>query len=188
MLQKCILNSVNKTHLAIALTILVLLVVSYNLNNSSKQSSISSFEECAAAGNPIMESYPARCNANGKTFTEDIGNELEKSDLIQVENPRPNTVITSPLLVAGRARGTWYFEADFPIYLYDAQGKEIARAIAQAQGELMTEEFVPFETTLTFSVPETKTGELVLERSNPSGLPENTDELRIPVQFSEDSK
>lgn len=33
---------------------------------------ISSFEECVAAGNPIMESYPAQCLVpNGKTFTQE---------------------------------------------------------------------------------------------------------------------
>lgn len=30
---------------------------------------IDSFEACAAAGNPIMTSYPEMCSANGKTFT-----------------------------------------------------------------------------------------------------------------------
>lgn len=31
---------------------------------------ITSFEECAAAGNPIMESYPERCTTkDGTTFT-----------------------------------------------------------------------------------------------------------------------
>lgn len=34
--------------------------------------SIDSFEECVAAGNPVMESSPARCAADGKTFVEDI--------------------------------------------------------------------------------------------------------------------
>ncbi len=33
----------------------------------------SSFEECVAAGNPVMESYPRQCMANGRTFTENIG-------------------------------------------------------------------------------------------------------------------
>jgi hypothetical protein len=33
---------------------------------------ISSFEECAAAGNPVMESYPRQCRAGGKTFVEDV--------------------------------------------------------------------------------------------------------------------
>lgn len=30
--------------------------------------SVNSFEECAEAGNPIMESFPERCAANGKVF------------------------------------------------------------------------------------------------------------------------
>ncbi|MBW6461741.1 MAG: hypothetical protein K0B07_01725 [DPANN group archaeon] len=33
---------------------------------------IYSFETCAAAGNPIMESYPRKCNADGITYIEDI--------------------------------------------------------------------------------------------------------------------
>ena len=33
---------------------------------------ITNFEECSAAGYPIMESYPRQCRANGQTFTEDI--------------------------------------------------------------------------------------------------------------------
>ena len=33
---------------------------------------INSFEECIAAGNPAMESYPRQCMANGKTFVEEI--------------------------------------------------------------------------------------------------------------------
>lgn len=36
---------------------------------------ITSFEECVAAGNPIMESYPPQCAANGKTFIQDVGDE-----------------------------------------------------------------------------------------------------------------
>ena len=34
--------------------------------------SIADFSACAAAGNPVMESYPRRCSANGQTFTEII--------------------------------------------------------------------------------------------------------------------
>lgn len=31
---------------------------------------IDTFESCVAAGNPIMESYPEQCSADGKTFTK----------------------------------------------------------------------------------------------------------------------
>lgn len=34
-----------------------------------KEQSINSYEACVAAGNPVMESYPERCAANGQTFT-----------------------------------------------------------------------------------------------------------------------
>ncbi|OGY44355.1 MAG: hypothetical protein A2731_00095 [Candidatus Buchananbacteria bacterium RIFCSPHIGHO2_01_FULL_39_8] len=148
-------------------------------------SEINSFQDCIDAGNPVMESYPRQCRANGKTFTEDIGNELEKTDLIQVSNPRPNQTISSPLVITGQARGYWFFEASFPIKLLDENNNEIAIAIAQAQSDWMTENFVPFEATLEFVAEPNTSGWLVLEKDNPSGLPENADELRMPVIFGQ---
>lgn len=145
---------------------------------------VNSFEDCVAQGYAVMESYPRQCRApDGRMFSEDIGNELEKMDLVRVDNPRPNQEISSPITITGEARGYWFFEADFPIRLYDANGVEIALAIATAQGEWMTEDFVPFEATLQFAKPATATGMLVLERDNPSGLPENADALMVPVKF-----
>lgn len=38
--------------------------------HTDETTTINSFEECAAAGYPIMESYPPRCSANGKTFVD----------------------------------------------------------------------------------------------------------------------
>ncbi|NQU87904.1 MAG: hypothetical protein HQ541_19315, partial [Mariniphaga sp.] len=54
---------------------------------------INSFEECVSADYPVMESYPRQCKTlDGRSFTEDIGDELEKIDLIRVNNPRPNQI------------------------------------------------------------------------------------------------
>lgn len=102
---------------------------------------------------------------------------------IQVSSPHADAVIQSPLTVSGQARGTWYFEASFPVRLLDGNGNEIAVVPAQAQSDWMTEDFVPFLATLTFTAPATPTGTLVLEKDNPSGLPENAAEVRIPVRF-----
>lgn len=35
---------------------------------------LSGFEECVAAGNPVMESYPRQCRMHGTTYTEHVGN------------------------------------------------------------------------------------------------------------------
>lgn len=151
-----------------------------NENNSRK---VTSFDECAAFGNPVMESYPRQCRADGITYTEDIGNELDKSDLIKITNPRPNQIVSSPLEITGEARGLWFFEASFPVYLYDGNGKLVSQGLAQADGEWMTEDFVRFTSNLTFVQPKTKIGKLVLMKDNPSGILEKDDELRIPVVF-----
>ena len=98
-----------------------------------------------------------------------------KSNLIRVYSPQPNQEVTSPLSITGEARGYWFFEAVFPVRLLDKNGNIIAQTPAQAQGEWMTENFVPFSAQITFTVSETQNGTLVLEKDNPSDLPENAD-------------
>ena len=116
---------------------------------------------------------------------EDIGNELEKADLIRLSNPRPNQIIENPLFIKGEARGLWFFEASFPIKLFDENNFLLGLTVAQALGNWMTEDFVQFSATLPLAVSSTKKGVLILEKDNPSGLPENADELRVPVVFKE---
>ncbi|MFZ1323638.1 MAG: hypothetical protein WAQ57_00575 [Candidatus Saccharimonadales bacterium] len=41
-----------------------------NAKTNRKEESINSFQECVNAGKPVMESYPERCSANGRTFTK----------------------------------------------------------------------------------------------------------------------
>ncbi len=114
----------------------------------------------------------------------------EKADLIQLTMPVPNGVIESPLTLTGQARGYWFFEASFPITLTNWDGLIIAEGYATAEGDWMTEEFVPFTATLEFTNPYhagdpdfMKRGSLILQKDNPSGLPEHDDALEIPVWF-----
>ncbi|MDP3794962.1 MAG: Gmad2 immunoglobulin-like domain-containing protein [bacterium] len=141
-----------------------------------------SFERCAALGFPVAESYPRQCQAGDKLFVEEVGSPLETAQ-IRVIVPVSGERIESPLLVSGQARGPWYFEASFPVRLFDGNGRELAVEPAQAQGEWMTIEFVPFTVILNFSAPATETGTLILEKDNPSGLPEHADSVSIPIRF-----
>ena len=107
----------------------------------------------------------------------------DKSDLIRVDYPKPGDVISSPLVVKGEASGSWYFEASFPVVLEDGNGKVLAEGHADAKGDWMTNDFVPFTATLKFTKPTSPTGTLILKKDNPSGLPEHDDELRVLVRF-----
>ena len=169
------------------------IIIGFGLWQFSKEKApsvinISNFQECADAGYPVAESYPRQCAYKNQTFVEYIGNDLEKADLIRLDSPRPNEVVSSPLTVKGSARGTWFFEASFPVFLVDWDGRIIAQGIATAKSDWMTTDFVAFEATLDFAVDEnvySNRGSLILKKDNPSGLPEHDDALEIPIIYQD---
>ncbi|MDO8603918.1 MAG: Gmad2 immunoglobulin-like domain-containing protein [bacterium] len=176
----------NKIIISIIIIALASLAIAWKFMDNKPAVVVTTFEECVASGAPVMESYPAQCRSGGKTFVENIGNELVKANLIRISSPRPNEAITSPLVVRGEARGNWFFEASFPVVLTNWDGLIVAQGIAQAKGEWMTTDFVPFEATLTFVVDKnvySTRGALILKKDNPSGLPEHDDALEIPIVF-----
>lgn len=64
----------------------------YDRQQKSEQSSqnpttINSFEECVAAGYPVMESYPEQCAANGKSFTKNYDKQNQTGDTVVVFTP-----------------------------------------------------------------------------------------------------
>ncbi len=154
------------------LAIVIVLIIAFGITLSSRKSS------------DIAEVADNQAQHQTSSETADAEPEvLQKDDLIKVESLKANQKITSPLTITGEARGTWYFEASFPVRIEDANGKVLVQAPAQAQGEWTTENYVPFSVTLSFVKPQSGNGFIVFERDNPSGLPENANELRVPVQF-----
>jgi len=118
---------------------------------------------------------------------ENVNPVNDKSDLITVDNLASGQIIGSPLSITGKARGAWFFEASFPVKLYDENGGLITSAIAQADlsdgGTWMTDNFVPFKVTVEFNNSTSTNGTLVFKKDNPSGLAQNDDELDIPIKF-----
>lgn len=153
---------------------------------NDKKSAPTNFEECVTAGYPVSESYPRECKAGSKTFTEELSDNPEDmitTDLIQVVYPTNNELVSSPFELRGLARGLWYFEATFTAELVDADGNQLAEIPVMAQGDWMTEEFVPFQAIINFPAPQTPTGTLILHKANPSGDPEKNDKVEIPLEF-----
>ncbi len=176
----------------VVLIVAIIFMVIFYYREKSSMLAISNFTECVQNGHPVMESYPRQCSTpDGRNFTEEINlpefpvKEVINEDQIKVKvtSPKPDQIISSPLVIEGEARGFWFFEASFPVKLLDANGKEVAVMPVQAQGEWMTEDFVPFKAELKFSNVSTKTGTLVFQKDNPSGLPEHDESISIPVVF-----
>ncbi|OIO45805.1 hypothetical protein COX24_00590 [bacterium (Candidatus Gribaldobacteria) CG23_combo_of_CG06-09_8_20_14_all_37_87_8] len=104
----------------------------------------------------------------------------QEPDWVILNAPKENELVISPVLIEGKAKGTWFFEGSFPAKLYDEQGELLSVAIASSKGEWMTEDYVDFTAQMTFLVTTTTQAKLVLERDNPSGLTE----LDKSVEFS----
>lgn len=128
---------------------------------------------------------------NGTVGQSPNGNEhvepAQLEDLIVVTAPLPGAEVTAPVEVAGRARGSWFFEATFPVVVVNWDGLIIGEGFVEATEDWMTTEYVPFSGTITFaSDPDAyrASGTIILQKANPSGLPQNDNALEVPVVFS----
>jgi hypothetical protein len=108
-------------------------------------------------------------------------------DTVVIYEPLPESVISSPLKIRGKARGFWFFEASFPVTLTNWDGLIIAQTPAQALGDWMTEDWVEFEAILEFTpdVNVSSRAFLILQKDNPSDLPENDDSREMTLFFAE---
>ncbi|MFW6352133.1 MAG: Gmad2 immunoglobulin-like domain-containing protein [Bacteroidota bacterium] len=116
-------------------------------------------------------------------FISEQDNNQKFAEEIRIEQPEKNAVITSPLLIKGEAKGSWFFEAEFPIHLIK-DGETISQAIAKAEGNWMTSDFVPFSANMEFSeIPSGENAYLLLKNNNASGKPELDKSYKIPVKL-----
>jgi len=108
----------------------------------------------------------------------------EVTPIIEITAPKENALVTSPLRVSGTARGYWFFEATAPVDVYNEGATIIGQGYITATESWMTEDFVPFEGTITYETELIKTGEpitLVFNRANPSGIPDNAESVSVSV-------
>lgn len=112
---------------------------------------------------------------------------LEYNDIIRVSAPLGGDTISSPVFISGEARGQWFFEATFPIVVVGEDGLIIGDGFAEAEGDWMTEAYVPFTAQVEFTAPPGTSGTVILRKSNASDLPEHDDAVEIPVRFTDDA-
>lgn len=136
------------------------------------------------AGNQYTEPQNTTNLDNNTTVKDDTNKEIVGNENITLYYPFPEQKISSPLVIKGKAKGTWFFEGDFPVVLTNWDGLIIAEGHVTAQGEWMTEGFVDFMGELEFTKPDFgDRGSLILQKDNPSGLPENDEAFEITIFF-----
>jgi hypothetical protein len=174
----------NKWSVIAVIFILVVGVVTGLFSFSTRRDvPINTYEDCVTRGYEIIETFPQQCRSpKGEIFTENVGNILEKTDLIQLNSIGPGqTIEDSPLTIYGQARGNWFFEGSFPVEIIGSNGDVVSSGIATAEEDWMTEDFVPFSVTLPIDMGFSGKANLILHKDNPSGDPQFNDSLIIPI-------
>ncbi len=115
-----------------------------------------------------------------------VDQEGVRTEFIAIETPLPEQTVSSPITVRGEVRGTWLFEASAPITVVNWDGLIIGEGYITAEGDWMTEDFVPFSGTVEYDLASTtpyQRGTVIFQKANPSGLPEHDKAVEVPVQL-----
>jgi hypothetical protein len=139
---------------------------------------VTDFQSCIDAGGQILESDPIQCLSGGKTYRENESSDPE----VVLDTPQYGGIVTSPLKISGKARNTWFFEANIPVVLKDQNGKVLIQKGLTATSDWTVPGFVPFSGTLEFTA-DTDYGVLIINKDNPSGDPARDSSFAVPVRF-----
>jgi hypothetical protein len=108
--------------------------------------------------------------------------QVVKAENLVLESPKAGDLLDGKVLIKGTAKGGWFFEGSFPVFIEDKAGNQIAVVPIQSKGEWMTADPVAFDQTIEFFTDQTE-GFIVLKKDNPSDDRSLDEEVRIPVKF-----
>lgn len=107
-------------------------------------------------------------------------------DQVQLLKPAPNSTVSSPFEIAGKAPGSWFFEGQILGEIKNAKNESLAIFPLQADGEWMTENLVSFTGSVSFqTIKAGDTITLIIRNDNPSGLPENDKSQSFTLKVSQ---
>lgn len=101
---------------------------------------------------------------------------------INITSPKILSKIKSPVFISGQAKGTWFFEASFPVKITDIDGNILGQGPVTAKSDWMTEEEVAFEGTIPFQRGSATSGFVVFTPDDPSGL-DRYESVKVSVIF-----
>ena len=117
---------------------------------------------------------------NGLSLHDVTFGTIENPKII-LTSPLPGATVPHTFEIKGAVHGNWYFEASFPVAIEDAAGHVIAQLPAQAQGDWMTTDLVPFTASITLPDNASGTYAVVLKKDNPSGDPAKDESYQFPI-------
>jgi hypothetical protein len=144
---------------------------------------ILTFEDCANAGNLVVNTNPRECHTKkGQLYIEE-DNHVALADYIEVTSPKPYDVVSSPFKVEGKAKGIWYGNNRLTIKLVDQNQRVIMEKSVFALSDVSNDAMVPFVAAVDFHAANLTRGQLLIEKVSLVNIPGKNGPLIIPVKF-----
>lgn len=99
-------------------------------------------------------------------------------------SPQPESIITGPLVIRGYVPKNWTFEGQFRMKLLDDKRKLIIQDRVPVEWDAENQKDALYFVESYNYHTTSKSGYLVLENDNPSGLPENHKSTETPIYFN----
>ena len=115
--------------------------------------------------------------------TEEGRYKTDEGVSFELISPLPDSEIDCKFTLAGKMPREWFFENSFS-YSIIVDGKEVLAGSVQSKDDYTEKEILEFAEEIECKEGCIGEGEIVLKNANPSGLPENDDQYRIPVKFT----
>jgi|GEM_PF-3233969 len=175
-------------YLFISLGILVILIgvgfyFLYPSLSKSNKSTITTFEECAAAGNLVVDTIPRECHTKNKQVYVEIYNGVQLKDVITVTEPVADAKVSSPFKLTGQAVGGWYNNDILNVKLVDEHDNVLFNKQIKAVSSTQTDAMVPFTSAVEYDATEAAKARLIIERTNPSFSNGQLGPLIIPLHI-----
>lgn len=149
-----------------------------DIGSISDKVAVTNFEECASAGNAVMQSDPRKCrDSEGNLFVEHLGEVAEQGDL-RIYNIVPGQKVdTQPLVIIGEAKNDWYVDGqEIELKVVDSSGNIVSEVMGTAQDGSEFEGYKTFGAA-TFLDLSNQEGKIIIKSAS-SGKEE-----AIPIKF-----
>jgi len=145
---------------------------------------ILTFEDCLNAGQLVVNTIPRECHTKkGEIYIEE-DNHVALLDTIEVTEPKPYALVSSPFKVEGKAKGVWYGNNRLTVKLVDENNNPIVEKSMFALGNVTRDAMIAFTGAINFQVPATVVrGKLLIQKVNIEDLGVKNGPLVIPVKF-----
>ncbi len=162
---------------------ITLLVLLPSGSKEPKSATIRTFEECADAGNLVVETVPRECHTKNKQVYVEIYNGVQLQEVIEVKEPKVNAEVSSPFKLTGAAVGDWYANNVLNVKLVDINDNVMMNKLVRAIGDTNTQDKIPFAAAIEYDASESAIAKLIIERTNPSFSRGQLGPLVIPLRI-----